>query len=482
MPVGSRRTRAHQVENTAAAAQVGAGGTANEAAAGDDGTRNIVGAGAADGGGVQPTAEAAEAGPSHGDGQGGGSGADGCEAEAPTAEELKAQWQADQKLASALAQQGYGPEHAVRAAADAQAAAAKEAWLAAKAPIAVSRRMQYAEEALARAKRAQAKMEQSISQLDDDYECERASRVRQLADLRTRTRERQEHLAALTQEAAEEYPTRHERVDEGAVLGAREVLERQLGPALQEIWEQAPEGSELRGKLAEIMQAATSVHGYVSFAAARGDQTTDWYDIDANDDCYDGDDDHDGDGWDGWDDHRWGWHGEQHGDQRWQATGWHHAAWRQDGGDERRGQGGDMDLRDVQVPRWMRGDADARGGDRANKRGRRDEDDDGVQGRHANAAEVTDDHEAAARLQAQQHDAVTAARAASAAAATSADAAMDVQPPAPPTPTAEEHRMLEQHRRQVWDQAQAENVAVAYSEIAAMSSRELEEWAAENLV
>ncbi len=474
-----------QVDEVADAA-AGTNGDAGNAAGRGGGDSNVDQARAADGSGGQPAPPAPSADVPQDDGNGDDAWTDEREAEAATADELKGVWLAEQKLAVALAQQGYAADHAVRAAAEAQAAAAEEAWMAAKAPIAVSTRMQWAERALGRAKRAQAKMEQSISQLDDDYEVERAARVQQLGDLRAKTREKQEKLAALTQEAAGEYPTNVDRVDDGAVQGAKEVLECQLGPALQELWEQAPADSELRSKLAGVMEAATGVHGYVTYATRRGGEA-DWSDIGGgyDEDQYAGTHD----GWRGWqgrrdyDDYRGGGQYCWWGDQRWEWNhGWHSNGQWHDGEEEPHDQPQDMDLRDVQVPRWMRGCGAAAGHDRdrAWKRGRLDGDGWGYQGRHVDAAENAGDQEAAARLQAQQHDAVLAAQAAAAEAGAAAGEATAVTP-APPTPNAEDHR-LEKRREEVWHQAQVENVAVACSEIAAMSSDELEQWAKENLV
>ncbi len=468
-----------QVDEVADAA-AGTNGDAGNEAGGGGGGSNVDQARAADGSGGQQAPPAPSADVPQDDGNGDDAWTDEREAEAATADELKGVWLAEQKLAVALAQQGYAADHAVRAAAEAQAAAAKEAWLAAKAPVAVSTRMQWAERALGRAKRAQAKMEQSISQLDDDYEVERAARVQQLGELRAKTREKQERLAALTQEAAGEYPPNMDRVDEGAVQGAKEVLECQLGPALQELWEQAPADSELRGKLAGIMEAATNVHGYVTYATRRGGEA-DWYDIGGgyDDDQYAASHD----GWRGWqerrdyDDYRGGqdcwW-----GDQRWEwYQGWHsNRQWHEEE-EESHEQPRDMELCDVQVPLWMRGCRPAAGHDRdpAWKRGRFDCGGWGIQGRHADDASNGGDQGAAAGPQFQQHDAATGA----AAGAAAGEAAVDA--PVPPTPNAEDYR-LDKRKEEVWHQAQAENVAVACSEIAAMSSDELERWAKENLV
>ncbi len=231
----------------------------------------------------------------------------------------------------------------------------------------------------------------------------------------------------------------------------------------------------VRNRRTGIMEAAASVHGYVSNATRSG-RGVDWYDIRVNDDDDHGSARH---GWSDGDDYRWGRYG-WHGDQQWeQCQWWDRHAWWQDGEVEQLDRSDDMDLRDVQVPRWMRNDAAAAWGGRAGKRGRAGADEWGTQGRHADAGEVPTDHEAAARLQAQQSDAIAAAQAAAAAAHAAGEAAAAAA--TPPTPSAESLK-LEQRRQQVWDQAQAENVAVACSEIAAMSAEELEKWASENLV
>ncbi len=136
-----------------------------------------------------------------------------------------------------------------------------------------------------------------------------------------------------------------------------------------------------------------------------------------------------------------------------------------------------MDMRDVQVPVWMRSGADASTnqgaawGARSWKRGRwYGLDGGGTQGRHAYDDEVTEDHEAAARLQAQHNDAAAAAAAAASAVAGAA--------PATPTPI---DQALEDRKRAVWDMAQAESVQVSCEEIASMDAVQLEAWATEHI-
>ncbi len=166
-----------------------------------------------------------------------------------TADELKAQWIRDQGIAELLAQQGYAPGHAVRSAAEEQAEASRLAWMEARPRYKVTQRMQWADEALGRARKAQAKMEQSIHVLDMEYEQERESRVQQLTELRARTRAREEALAALTQEAVDEYPPQEARASDGALRDALSAIERHLGPAMRELYDQTPEGSDVRGKV-----------------------------------------------------------------------------------------------------------------------------------------------------------------------------------------------------------------------------------------
>ncbi len=397
----------------------------------------------------------------------------------PTSEELKAQWTKDQGIAELLAQQGYHPGHSVRVAAEAQAEASRQAFLESCPKHGVSKRMLWAEQALRRAKQAQAKMEQSINLLDMEYEQERASRVQQLTDLRARTRERERKLAELTQEAVDVYPPYEARATEGALRDALAVIEQRLGPAMRELFDQTAEGTDARGKVTGIMETITTVHSVMSDAAA-GNAPAHRYDIgaeDMDDDWTDADD-----GWGFGEQGQWPRHWDQNCD--W-GEGWQTSSWRGDRAwdptdDEPEAA---MDTREVGIPRWMRADASATTaahGPRAWKRGRRagDDHDCGTQGRHGPSEEVPHDHEAAARLQARVRDAEVAA---SASAATAGGAGADGTAPAPATPHADDDQ-LSQRRRQVWDQAQAENVIVSYAEIAAMSGSEIEAWASENLV
>ncbi len=218
------------------------------------------------------------------------------------------------------------------------------------------------------------------------------------------------------------------------------------------------------------MEAITSVHSFMA-DAARSTSNADRYDISAADMEWE---------------HGGGWDGDRNSDSTWyQPQDWQHGCdwhgWSYWGGWEPAGQEASpaMDLGDVEVPTWMRGGTSNSGdaeGPRACKRWKKDGDDSGTQGRHAAVEEITEDHEAAARLQAQHQDAAAAVAAAGAAAA----AAATLTVPAPPTPVAEDEQ-LRRRKQQIWDQAQNENVVVACSEIADMSAGELEKWAKDNL-
>ncbi len=401
----------------------------------------------------QPTGNAAEA-------------QDGDDQErAPTVAELREAHAKDRQVADYLAQQGYGLDHPVRAAAEAQAADAKRAWDAAKPGAAVTQRIVWAEKALMRARRNQSKMEQAIDDLDRDYELQRDAWMQQLAELRGRTREREEKLADISRQAAVEFRSPADGVGGGGPLrDAAETLEGTVTPAIEGLLAQIPADSPARGQVEQVVGLLRGVQGTV--ARASRCSWADLYDI-ADEDSWEEDDmqwqDHDG----GWRDDAW--HPARHD----RMDGWYQDGWGQwrsaeylpmDHGDA-------MDTTDVQVPTLdAQAARDPGACARADKRGKIDGDDpNGMQGRHVGGADSgTDDHANAARLQAAIHDAATAAASATV--------------PAPPTPTAAEHAALERRRHELWDLAQDQGVEVTHQALAGMASEDLEEWATANLL
>ncbi len=369
----------------------------------------------------------------------------------PTADQLKAAWHKAQKVDELLAEQGLAEDDPVREAARARAEAAKRLWADARPGVGVSKRLVYAEQALLRARRSQSKMEQSIDDLDMEYEAERARRTQALHELRGRTQQREQFLAELSRQAAEEFRGGGEGGGGGA-RGARRAVETMEGPirdAMQEAHDAAPEGSDLRVRLAGALGALGELS--TSMAQAPGCR---WADADPQ--CFDLDG---GRGEDDW----WGDHGDF-------GAQWYSNAW---GGGPAEGRDGggarwddDMDTAEVAVPSWLdapqREDRAEAGYSRTPKHRRRDgEDDDGVQGRHVGEDGVPRDHAQAARLQAAVSDAARGALAT----------------PAPPTPNLAE-MALEAKRREIWDLAQEQGAQISYEEVTTMSMGQLDDWKA----
>ncbi len=407
------------------------------------------------------------------------------EEEEPSVEQLKAEFEREQQVADMLAKQGLAEDHPARVAATAQASAAKDRWQRAKPGVAVTLRMVWAEKALLRARRNQARAEQTIDDLDRDYESERARRVQELHDLRAKTREREAKLAEVSRQAAREF--RHaEDVGGGAQLqGAAEAIDQQAAPVLRDLLEQLPADSPMRGRVEGVLTLLADVSGAVGRATQAGG--ADEFDI-ADDDDEEGFW-HDQDGGGGAD-------GPSSGDlhpelqEGWYHDGWGwRKAWGRQGCGNPHGDGA-MDTTDAQAPAWMLqqppaaaevGAAAAAPAGRASKRWKVEgADPNGFQGRQVDGGEVgSQEHESAARLQAAVNDASTAASAAAAAAAGAARQGMGGAPQ-PPTPNGVD-MALEQRKQQIWDQAQDEGVEVSMAAIAGMVAEELEEWAAAHL-
>ncbi len=381
----------------------------------------------------------------------------------PTADELHEQWNKAKRLVAWLAGEGYQPEDPTRVDAERRAAAAEHAWRGTQPGVRVSRRLLGAEEALTRAKKAQAKQEQALDDLDNWYDAERSAQVEWLAELRGRTRAREDKLAEISRLAADEFGGGREEEGGPPLRDAVEAIESDLAPTMRELFAAAPENSELRAKLSGAMGAITAVYSIVT-QEARG-RWADQYDIARDDDGYD-----DGGQWQQYDTYandQWscGWYDRHRGGSWGQRWDWH--ADDDADGDADDGNQARMDLADVQVPPWMRqASDDADWGTRAWKRGRRLwEDAQGFQGRQIGGREHVADHENAAILQAAVHDA----------------AAKASETPCPPTPPLVDQE-LEDRKQAVWDQAQTEDIAVSSEEIANVSREQLEAWAAANLV
>ncbi len=389
----------------------------------------------------------------------------------PTEGELREAHTKDKQLVDYLARQGLGADHPVRAAAEAQAAESRRAWDAAKPGKAVTLRMRWAEEALTRARRSQARMEQTIDDLDRDYEAKRLQYVSQLADLRARTKEREDKLADVARQAAIEFGSAEVGHGGEPLRQAAAALEAQVTPTIEGLLEHIPSDSPARQRVAEVVAILKGVQGTV--AKASTERLADAYDIGDYGDEYDDYDPHGyGDGWQdtdfgsqsqGWD----GWYGTTSGG--WAGGRWNGAQTRRWGHQSGPGDDDAMDTADVQAPRWYDCEASADGPyARANKRRAVDgEDPNGPQGRHVGASDVeAEDHANAAALQAAVSDAAAAV----------------VAVPAPGTPTAAEHAALEDRRREVWDMAQDQEIAVSQQAIACMGAQELEAWVSANLL
>ncbi len=415
------------------------------------------------------------------------------EDEEPTTEQLKANYDREQQVADMLARQGLAEDHPARVAADAQAAEAKNRWQRAKPGVAVTLRMVWAEKALVRARRNQARMEQSIDDLDCEYESERARRLQELQALRTKTHEREAKLAEVSRQAAREFRPADELGGGGQLQGAAEAIDQQVAPVIRDLLGQMPTDSPMRGKVEGVLALLTDVSGAVGRASQLGG--ADEYDIadDEEEARYWSDQGGDGgmDGPSSWHTHMGTGHQQSEVQEGWYHDGW---GWRKAIGWQGGGGGlcddGAMDTSDAQVPTWMSQrplaatDASAAAAaplGRACKRWKVDgADPNGFQGRQAdNGEDGSRDHENAARLQAAVSDASSAAAAAAAAAAGAAGAGMD-DVPQPPTPNMQD-MALEQRKQQIWDQAQDEGVSVSMETIAGMVAEELEEWAAAHL-
>ncbi len=363
----------------------------------------------------------------------------------PTADALKGLRREAQRLVDMLEGQGLLAGHPVREAARQQADAAKRAWEESRPGVGVSKRLVFAEQALARARKSQARCEQSIDDLDMEYGAERGRRMQALHDLRARTRAREDFLAQLSRQAVEEFQGGAADVGGDQAKMAVATMEGPIRDAIQEALDTAPVDSDLRTRLSGALGALSEVSSAIARPRRR------WADAEPHFE------DPEGDQWeDGW----WG----NDADMPWYTDAWDGRYADGGCGAAHVYEGDDMDTAEVAAPEWMEGAA-SEGGDstaaaRAHKRWRKEaEDAGGVQGRQANSWEVPQDHEQAARLQAAVSDAARASGAV----------------PAPPTPNLAE-QALERKRQEVWDLAQDQGAEITCEAIARMSMAELEEW------
>ncbi len=201
----------------------------------------------------------------------------------PTEEELRGYWEAAKDLLSFAKKQGYPPEHLVRKNAERQVEEALNAWRAAKPPKAIPTRMGWAEEALQRAKRAQARAEQELDDLDRQYEVDREQKVQALHEARQRTRERAQKLADLSREAAEEYDADDNTSVDGTKMlhTAFRAIDADVGPALEAALGRLERGTEQYGLLQGVLQKVVVLHGALGLAT--GGAAADFFDMSADD-------------------------------------------------------------------------------------------------------------------------------------------------------------------------------------------------------
>ncbi len=155
------------------------------------------------------------------------------EEQAASEEELRGYWDAAKELLAFAKRQGHPEDHPVRRNAQRQVDEAFAEWRAATPPKAVHTRMGWAEGARRRARRAQAKAEQELDDLDRQYELDREQKMQALAEAREWTKVRAQKLADLSKEAAEEYHG-DTNEDEGNLLrGTFRTLDAQVRPALE---------------------------------------------------------------------------------------------------------------------------------------------------------------------------------------------------------------------------------------------------------
>ncbi len=185
---------------------------------------------------------------------------------AASEEELRGYWEDAKELLAFAKRQGHPEDHPVRRSAQRQVDEAFAEWRAATPPKAVHARMGWAEEALRRAQRAQAKAEQELEELDRQYELDRGQRAQTPHEARERTRARAQKLAELSREAAEEYHGDTDGDESNLLRGTFRTLDAQVGPALEEVLARMDKGSEQYNILHQTLQSVTTLHAALGAA------------------------------------------------------------------------------------------------------------------------------------------------------------------------------------------------------------------------
>ncbi len=200
---------------------------------------------------------------------------------APTEEELRGYWEAAKEVLAYARRQGYPPDHPVRQNAQRHVDETLAQWQAVRPPKAITTRMGWAEEALQRARRAQAKAEQDLDELDRQYEIDREAKQKVLQEARDRTKEREKRLAELSKEAAEEYCTDEGDNEVKMLRGTYRTLDTEVGPALEAALGKAEQGSEQHAVLQKALQAVLVLHG--ALGVATGGEAADYFDLSEQD-------------------------------------------------------------------------------------------------------------------------------------------------------------------------------------------------------
>ncbi len=410
---------------------------------------------------------------------------DGPEAaeEGPSEQELMDQMQLDQRLLAWVKAQGLEEGHPRRVQAEQQAAESRRAWQETRPRATPSSRMRWAEEALLKARKGAARMEQAIAELDDWYEEEREARQKSLQEWRAKVRMREEKLSDITREAAENYSP--EAIADpcdprtGLLQEAFHSLGQSIGPALEQLREAAPEGSEMQQHINTTLSAVFDLYGTIGSAVSAEyqqeyqdqpqqqqhgrDQGQAW-----NAECgatqY-----HIGDDWTyggggGWYGGYGGWGGSDHGGWDWHR---HEGGYGDGGawqGDAR------MDTTEAQVPKWMRRESAADGdhGERSWKKGRTNGDVDESMGTQGGAPSSGAQLAGGGSSDGQGRGGATSSGGPAGAANGGG--------------TAADEEALTARREEVLKQATTDGVAVDPAAIASMPRAELEAWAKNNLL
>ncbi len=203
------------------------------------------------------------------------------EGDEPTEEDLKGFWEAAKEVLAYAKRQGYPPEHPVRKNAQRHVEETLAQWQAVRPPRAIPTRMGWAEEALQRARRAQAKAEQELDDLDRQYEIDREEKLRVLQEARERTKTREWNLAELSKEAAQEYSMDDGDDNANMLRGTFRTLDTEVGPALEAALGNTSQGTEQHAALQRALQAVLVLHGALGVAA--GGAAVDYYDMSQHD-------------------------------------------------------------------------------------------------------------------------------------------------------------------------------------------------------